>query len=236
MSTNTNNDQKITLVGAGLAGSLLAVLLAKRGFQVEIYELRPDMRREDISAGRSINLALANRGIYPLEKAGLMDEVKKILIPMKGRMIHDIEGNQSFQSYGQRAEEVIYSVSRGDLNKICMTAAEQTGKVKIHFESSCEKVDLDNNLLTIKNTETGETFQRPFNRIIGSDGATSPLRTAIHDKESQQLDMLGLGHSYKELCIPAGPNGEFLIDKNSLLTPLKKLPLSLKKSLMMLIN
>lgn len=210
------NDPVITLIGAGLVGSLLAVLLAKRGFKVEIYERRPDMRKLDISAGRSINLALANRGIYPLEQAGLMDKVTPILTTMRGRMVHDLQGNENFQSYGQKPEEVIYSVSRGDLNKICMDAAEETGLVNIHFEQKCESVDFKNNRLQLKDEQTGELSKRCFDRVIGTDGSASAVREAIHKIESKQLDILQLGHSYKELRIPAGNNGEFQIDANSL--------------------
>jgi kynurenine 3-monooxygenase len=208
--------QTITLVGAGLVGSLLAVMLAKRGYKVEIFERRPDMRLETISAGRSINLALANRGIAPLEAAGLMQQVKPILIPMKGRMVHDLDGMQNFQSYGQKDEEVIYSVSRGELNKICMNAAEATGKVTIHFNQNCQQVDFDNNQLTLKHEISGEIVQQPFNRIIGTDGASSATRKAIHAKQSIQHDVISLGHSYKELQIPAGANGDFLLEKSAL--------------------
>jgi kynurenine 3-monooxygenase len=212
------NAQKetITLVGAGLVGSLLAVLLAKRGFKVEIFERRTDMRKEDISAGRSINLALANRGINPLDKAGLMGKVTPILTPMKGRMVHDVAGNQNFQSYGQKPEEVIYSVSRGELNKICMDAAQATGLVNIHFNQLCQSVDFDTNQLTLKNELTGEIQKRSFERVIGTDGSASAVREAIHKIESKQHDVLELGHSYKELRIPAGSNGEFQIDPHSL--------------------
>ncbi len=209
-------EHPITLIGAGLVGSLLAVLLAKRGFKVEVFERRPDMRRTDISAGRSINLALANRGIYPLEQAGLMDKVKPTLTTMKGRMVHDLAGKQNFQSYGQKEQEVIYSVSRGDLNKICLDAAEQTGLVNIHFEKKCSNVDFDNNQLTLVDEKTGEQTLHQFKRVIGTDGSASAVRDAIHRKASTQLDILPLGHSYKELRIPPGENGSFLIDKHSL--------------------
>ncbi|TQV73821.1 FAD-dependent monooxygenase [Aliikangiella marina] len=211
-----NQNETITLIGAGLVGSLLAVMLAKRGFKVEVYERRPDMRATDISAGRSINLALANRGIYPLQQAGLMEQVKPILTAMKGRMVHDMQGNQNFQSYGQRPEEVIYSVSRGDLNIICLNAAEATGRVNIYFNQNCQKVDLDNNQLTIKDELSSEFKTIAFNRVIGTDGSNSAVREAIHAIESSQHDIISLGHSYKELRIPPGPNGEFLIDKHSL--------------------
>ncbi|MGB0495615.1 MAG: FAD-dependent oxidoreductase [Kangiellaceae bacterium] len=212
----TNNDYTITLIGAGLVGSLLAVLLAKRGIKVELYERRSDMRKSDISAGRSINLALANRGIYPLEQAGLMEKVKPILTPMKGRMVHDLDGNENFQSYGQKAEEVIYSVSRGDLNKICLDAAEKTGLVNIHFNQTCESVDFNSNEIHLINSETNTKSSASFDQLIGTDGSASAVREVIHELNSSQHDILELGHSYKELCIPAGKNGEFQIDKNSL--------------------
>ena len=212
----TQNSETITLIGAGLVGSLLAVLLAKKGYKVEIYERRQDMRKQDISAGRSINLALANRGIYPLEQAGLMDKVTPILTSMKGRMVHNLSGEENFQSYGQKPEEVIYSVSRGKLNKICMDAAEATGLVKIYFEQKCESVNFDNSTLQLKNEHDGELIERHFDRVIGTDGSTSAVREAIHKIDSRQLDILQLGHSYKELRIPPGNNGEFRIDANSL--------------------
>jgi len=211
-----DNKETITLIGAGLVGSLLAVLLAKRGFKVEIFERRDDMRKQNISAGRSINLALANRGIYPLEQAGLMDQVKPILTTMKGRMIHNIDGSENFQSYGQKPEEIIYSVSRGDLNKICMNAAEETGLVTIHFNQECRSVRFDDNTLELRNTQTKEITQRLFTRIIGTDGSASAVRESIHNIESKQHDIFPLGHSYKELRIPAGVDGTFQIDANSL--------------------
>ncbi|MDQ7051233.1 MAG: NAD(P)/FAD-dependent oxidoreductase [Enterobacterales bacterium] len=214
--SNNKNTQSITLVGAGLVGSLLSLYLAKRGYQVEVYEHRDDMRRSDISAGRSINLALANRGIYPLQKAGLMEQINPLLIAMKGRMIHDLDGNTQFQSYSQREEEVIYSVSRGDLNKICMTAAEATGKVNIHFGKKCQVLDLNKCEITLRDQQTQQTECVNFDHIIGTDGGGSIVRQSIHEKKSTQHKILPLGHQYKELTIPAGDNGSFLIDKHSL--------------------
>ncbi len=210
------SQQKITLIGAGLVGSLCAVFLARRGFEVEVFERRPDMRKENISAGRSINLALANRGIHPLSQVGLMAEVEKMLTPMRGRMLHDLDGNQTLQPYGQRAEEVIYSVSRADLNKLCMDAAEATNKVTFHFNSRCEEVDFDQQQLLINNEVTGEESQHFFHRIIGTDGSASAVRNAIHKKQSQHNYVDPLGHSYKELCIPASPEGQFQMEPHAL--------------------
>ncbi len=211
-----NNQNTITLIGAGLVGSLCAVFLARRGFNVEIFERRPDMRKQSISAGRSINLALANRGIYPLQQVGLMDQVSTMLTPMKGRMIHDKQGNQHLQPYGQRTEEVIYSVSRGDLNKLCMNAAESYGNVSIHFNCKCVDVDFKSNLLTIENEETGKTTRHSFERVIGTDGSASAVRDAIHNQVSERNTTEPLGHGYKELTIPPSQNGEFQIEPEAL--------------------
>ena len=210
------SDKKITLIGAGLVGSLAAVFLAKRGFEVEVYERRPDMRKEDISAGRSINLALANRGIYPLQQVGLMQQVEEMLTPMKGRMVHDLDGNQNLQPYGQRDEEVIYSVSRADLNILCMDAAEAEGNVTIHFNKKCTSVDFDTQTLTLKNELTGEAYQKPFVRVVGTDGSASAVRDAIHNVHSEHNYAEQLGHSYKELCIPASDQGEFQMEPHAL--------------------
>ncbi len=208
--------QKITLIGAGLVGSLCAVFLAKRGYQVEIFERRADMRQEKISAGRSINLALANRGIHPLKKAGLMQQVEKMLIPMKGRMIHSLEGEQTLQPYGQTEAEVIYSVSRADLNILCMNAAEKEGNVTIHFNQNCLAVNFESNEILFRDEITGKEYQHNFEHIIGTDGSASAVREAIHQKESANNNLEPLGHSYKELSIPADKDGNFQMDPNAL--------------------
>jgi kynurenine 3-monooxygenase len=131
---------KITLIGAGLNGPLLAILLRQRGFAVEIYERRPDMRKVQISAGRSINLALSSRGIHALRQAGLWDGMQRIIIPMKGRMMHSVEGELTFQPYGKNDAEVINSISRAELNIALMNAAEEQG-AEIHFGQRCTGFD-----------------------------------------------------------------------------------------------
>ena len=118
----------ITLVGAGLTGPLLAISLAQRGFPVQIFERRPDMRRTHASAGRSINLAISTRGIHALREAGLWDPCSHIIIPMKGRMMHSVAGELTFQPYGKNESEVINSISRADLNVALMNAAEVAGR------------------------------------------------------------------------------------------------------------
>jgi len=205
----------ICLVGAGPVGSLMSVLLARRGFDVTVYERRPDMRRVDIPAGRSINLALANRGINALEKVGLMNEIGKYLIPMRGRMIHDEAGNVSLQPYGNKAEEIIYSVSRGELNKTLMNVAESAG-VCIEFNQRCERLDLAHNKLVLVDESSGEAREDRYEVIIGADGSGSAVRNAITTVTGGAVREDILGHGYKELAIPSGPTGEFLLDKNAL--------------------
>ncbi|MFZ0885903.1 MAG: FAD-dependent monooxygenase, partial [Candidatus Acidiferrales bacterium] len=122
-----NRSQSITLIGAGLTGPLLAISLVQRGFRVQIYERRPDMRRVRASAGRSINLAISTRGIHALREAGLWDQMRRIIVPMKGRMMHSLAGELTFQPYGKNDTEVINSISRADLNVALMNAAEAGG-------------------------------------------------------------------------------------------------------------
>src|ERR1700734_1630078 len=135
------SSDKITVIGAGLTGPLLAVSLVQRGFRVAIYERRPDPRLVRLSAGRSINLAISVRGIHALREAGLWESMRNIIIPMKGRMMHSLSGELTFQPYGKNETEVINSISRADLNATLMTEAEKRG-VKIRFDEQCTGIDL----------------------------------------------------------------------------------------------
>jgi kynurenine 3-monooxygenase len=147
--------REIVIAGGGLAGSLMAVYLARRSYQVTVLEKRPDMRRENVSAGRSINLALANRGIAGLDGAGVMDRVRPLLTEMRGRMLHDERGGLDFQAYGNKPNEVIHSVSRGDLNRRLMDAAEETGRVDFRFGQRVEDVDFRNRRITVIDEGSG---------------------------------------------------------------------------------
>lgn len=210
MKTNS-----ITLIGAGLVGSLLAVFLARRGYQVTIYERRADLRKTSISAGRSINLALANRGMAGLERAGLLDALRPILLPMAGRMLHDEHGQTSFLPYGHRPEEVIYSVSRGGLNQRLLDLAEAVG-VTIHFQQNCQDVDFKTNTLSMLD-ETSAVFRTiSFERVIGTDGSASRVREAILRVTGGHSTEEPLGHGYKELCILPDSAGGFRMDNRSL--------------------
>ncbi len=205
-----------TLIGAGLTGPLLATYLAQRGHSVEIYERRPDMRKESISAGRSINLALSARGNHALKEVGLYDKIKPNTIPMKGRMIHDLDGITHLQPYGQKDNEVIFSVSRAQLNMELMTWAEETGNVTIRFNHQLISADLEQNKLMFQLSDSLEELELSFNRVIGCDGSASILRKSIVEKADVQYVKKPLGHGYKELTIPPLESGEFQIEPNVL--------------------
>lgn len=211
--------ETITLVGAGLAGSLLAVFLARRGFRVEVYEKRPDIRRESAgagSAGRSINLAMSVRGLHALNQVGLKDEVLGMAIPMTGRLIHPVEGEQVLQPYGQRDEEVIYSVSRGELNRVLVSAAERQDGVRFHFNARCTGVEFRTGVLYIRDDATNHVHSLRPRRIIGVDGSASAIRTAMMNAGRFDLSQQYLTHGYKELTIPAGPDGAYRMAPNAL--------------------
>jgi kynurenine 3-monooxygenase len=199
-----------------MAGSLLAVMLANRGFEITIYEKRGDMRREAISAGRSINLALAARGIKALSHAGLIDLVKPLMLPMPGRMLHDEQGNLKYQPYSRNADEINHSISRVELNKALMSAAKDTGRVRIRFHHSVEHVDLDNRRLRILDQNSGESFDETRGPVLAADGAGSQVRKTMQEKLRihSQEDMLD--HAYKELNIPGTADGGFRIEKEAL--------------------
>ncbi len=213
MSTTRN----ITIIGCGPAGSLLATLLAQRNYQITVFEKRADMRVENISAGRSINLALANRGIAPLEAAGVMSEVKPILTTMEGRMIHNVSGEQSLQKYGQQPHEVIYSVSRGDLNKILMNKAESTGRVKLHFNTEISQVDSTKKQILYSVKKKKQLHH--YDILIGADGANSIVRSALEDYYNNDIDanfsVEKLDHGYKELTFQP-VNNDFAIAPHAL--------------------
>jgi kynurenine 3-monooxygenase len=205
----------ITLIGSGLAGPLLAIELKKRGFPVEIYERRPDMRRVQISAGRSINLALSTRGIYALQQAGIWESMKNIIIPMKGRMMHAVSGELTFQRYGKDDTEVINSISRAELNMALMTAAEGRG-VKIHFNQRCTGYDLRSGILEFRNEETGEEPKLESGIVIGTDGSASAIRQELLKLPRFNFSQQYLDYGYKELTIPAGANGEHQLETHAL--------------------
>jgi kynurenine 3-monooxygenase len=208
--------KKAIIVGAGLAGSLWAIYLAKAGYKVKIYERRPDIREAEISAGKSINLALSTRGWKALEGAGIKTEVEKIAIPMPGRMMHDLEGNLTFQPYGKEGE-AIYSVSRGHLNAIMMDLAEKSGDVEIFYNHKCIGANLKEGEENIKEYGTNNTFTDKANVVFGADGAFSAIRYKGFQKTNRfdySQDFIDDG--YKELLLPANEDGSYKLEKNAL--------------------
>ena len=203
--------EHISLIGAGLAGPVMAQYLSDHGYRVDIYERRPDMRVIQQSAGRSINLALSKRGIEALKDIGIFREIQSQLLPMKGRMIHDLDGKTHLQSYGQTEDEVIYSVSRGYLNMSLMDHIEESGNVKIYFDHTLKNIDLNNSELIFKNNK-----RVSFNRVMGSDGSSSCIRNCINERSSINFQKKPLGHGYKELSIPATADGDFKMDPEAL--------------------
>lgn len=206
----------INVIGGGLAGSLMAVLLAQKGFQVRVYERRPDMRKSNIDGGRSINLALSARGIHALEEAGLKEEIMELAIPMPGRMIHHKNGELEFQPYSNDPSHYINSVSRAELNKRLMTRSEDLARVDYFF--NCRSVGMDNRTgdITMENTETGETFTLDGETTIAADGAFSSVRYGMQKTTRFNYSQDYLTHGYKELEIPPTEDGGFRMEKNAL--------------------
>lgn len=206
----------VTILGAGLTGPLLAVYLAKRGYTVDVYERRGDMRTSTVERGRSINLALSTRGIHALEYTGIADEVLADAIQMYGRMIHDVDGATSLQPYGVEGQ-AINSISRSGLNIELMNAADRCGGVTFHFNQRCVGVDLENRVITLADDRTGETRQVSVGKLISTDGANSALRESFEDGvPTFQSDVTWLEHGYKELSISAADDGGHRMDKNAL--------------------
>jgi kynurenine 3-monooxygenase len=203
------------IVGAGLVGSLLSIYLSKRGYNVKIFERRPDMRKETMSAGRSINLALSDRGIKALEEVGIMEEIKKIAIPMHCRFLHNADGSTAYQPYGQDGQ-FINSVSRGELNKKLMDLAEEHG-VAIMFNQKCEKINWNKNEITFEDQKNYQLSIINYQLLFGSDGAFSAARLEHQLQQDRfQYQQYYIDFGYKELTIPAGENGTFLMEKNAL--------------------
>lgn len=208
----------ILIIGAGLCGSLLALRLAQRGFLVEVFESRPDLRKVAISAGRSINLALSDRGLKGLRLCGIEEKTRKLCIPMFGRLMHDKESNTFSSNYSGREGEYINSISRGDLNALLLDEAEKYENVTIHFNHKCEKVDIENGTAFFINSETNEEFSVTSQVIFGTDGAGSSLRKSYISERKFLFSYSQnyLTHGYKELEIPADSSGNHQISKDHL--------------------
>jgi kynurenine 3-monooxygenase len=213
-----NKKQNILIIGAGLCGSLLALRLGQRGYNVVVYEMRPDLRKVDISAGRSINLAFSDRGIKAMKLVGIEKKVETLCIPMNGRMLHDKEGNSFLSNYSGRDHEYINSISRGELNGLLLTEAEKHENVKIHFNKKCKSVDFEKTTALFQDYETKNEFIEDADIIIATDGAGSAMRQSyfLGNKFLFSFSQDYLTHGYKELSILPTDTGDYKTYKNAL--------------------
>lgn len=212
---NAPSDKSITIIGAGLAGCLLAILLTRQGWRIELYERRGDPRIKGYEGGRSINLALAERGRHALEQAGALDEVMRHAVMMRGRMVHPQAGTPQLLRYGRNDSEVIWSIHRADLNLTLLRLAEEAG-ARIHFHRRLHTVDFKARYARFIDDRDDQPHDIRFDSLIGADGAGSALRSEMIRWGGFEETTEFLDHSYKELEIPPGPDGGFLIEPNAL--------------------
>lgn len=211
----TLSGESVGIVGAGPTGALLAVLLKRRGMAVTLYESRADPRGDSVDSGRSINLALADRGTHALERAGLLDAIRRLVVPMRGRFVHQADGTSGLQPYGRLPHEVIYSISRRELNNVLLDAAIGAG-VEVRFQHRLEGADLATGTARVRDLCRSSTLEIPMRPLLGADGAGSLLRRRLAAQDMIEFEDVPLEHAYKELSIPAGPAGSALLQREAL--------------------
>lgn len=204
----------VTVIGAGLVGSLTSLFLARKGYDIEVFEKRTDLRSRKnliVGEGRSINLAISVRGIHALSLLGLDEEVLKFAIPMRGRMLHSADRQLTFQSYGSSPKDAINSLSRSWLNGFLMDQADKSGKVKIHFEKELSGIDFENKMVTFQDNQTS-----PYQMLIGTDGSASAIRNVMVARQMTQVSSVELSHSYKEFVMEPKNPGAHRMEANAL--------------------
>ncbi len=206
----------VRILGAGPTGALLAILLQRRGHRVELFESRADPRAASGESGRSINLALADRGIHALRLAGVFADLEDALLPMRGRMVHDQRGATSLQPYGQRPNELIYSISRHRLNQVLLEVAARQPGVTIHFEHRFETADFATGVALIRDLRNDRLIPVPMQPLLASDGAGSPMRRCMSALSLIEAEETDLEHGYKELSIPADAAGGYAMARDAL--------------------
>ncbi len=215
-SPTTSHPKTFLIVGAGLAGSLLAIYLAKMNHRVLLYERRPDPRAQGFIGGRSINLALSVRGLNALQQVNLETTILQDALPMPGRMIHSHDSELTFQPYSKDPNDAINSISRSALNITLLKAADEHNNVTIHFDQRCVDVDLETPAATFLSTHTGERTAVKADAVIAADGAFSAVRAALQKTDRFNYSQDFLEHGYKELAIPPTDSGDFTLDPKAL--------------------
>lgn len=205
----------IHIVGAGPSGCVLALLLARRGHEVHLHERRGDPRSTAPEAGRSINLALAARGMRALEQAGVMRELESGLVRMPGRQLHLADGSEAFNPYGQNPGEINFSISRAELTRRLVERAGTDSRIHLHFRRRCLGLSPSGAPLLL-DEESGREYTLEGQRVIGADGAGSPLRKGLAALGRLQVREDLLDHTYKELTIPAREGGSALAVREAL--------------------
>ena len=206
----------VRIIGAGPSGALLAILLQRRGHEVEMYESRGAPAAGAAPSGRSINLALADRGIHALQLAGVFRDVEDSLLPMRGRLIHDRKGATSLQPYGQRPNEVIYSISRHILNQTLIDIAARQPGVSVHFEHRLEAADFDAGTALIRDLRRDRLMTVSMQPLLATDGAGSVMRRRMSSLNLIAAHEADLEHGYKELSIPADAGGRHVMAADAL--------------------
>jgi len=206
----------VRIIGAGPTGALLAILLQRRRYTVELYESRPDPRTGAAESGRSINLALADRGIHALQMAGVFPDIERLLLPMRGRLIHHLDGGTSLQPYGQRPNELIYSISRQHLNQALLDVAARQPGVTVHFEHRFEGAEFDEGTALIRDLRQDRLLSIPMQPLLAADGAGSWVRRRMSSLHFIDADETDLEHGYKELSIPADAAGRHRMARDAL--------------------
>lgn len=212
-TSKSDASKKVCIVGAGLVGSMLSIFLAERGFNVDLYEKRPDIRKIYLGGNRTITMSISNRGFKALEKIGLAEKVRQSTLPKYGRMVHLKNGSTNYQQYGRDGDS-LNTVNRSQLNSILIDKAVDTGKVNVFFETRCVDIVHDEGLVIFKDDVSGESFSHNYDWIIGADGINSAVRYILEQNLDFDSKLTKLNYVYKELKIPSDINGEHVLDKH----------------------
>lgn len=212
--TTTKTLPNVVIVGAGLAGTFLAILLGQRGFDVTVYDRRSPYRRDTAGGGPSMNLGLSKRGITALTAIGLIDQIMAMTIPMRGRMIHTLDGKRKFQPYGKDDSQAIYAIKRDNLNIALMDAGDALPNVRFFFDKRCVRLDKECGTISFHDEQTGEQLSVTADLIVGADGIFSTVRQQMQRGERADYLQEFLDWGWKELTIPPAPDGVCKLEQN----------------------